>query len=38
MYFGSPLAMGMFLVLFVGKQVGIFGVCWLLIQCYSQAA
>lgn len=30
--------MGMFLGLFVREQVGIFGVCWLLIQCYSQAA
>ena len=25
--------MGIFLGLFLGKQVGIFGVCWLLIQC-----
>jgi NhaA family Na+:H+ antiporter len=29
----GPLPMGIFLGLFLGKQVGIFGVCWLLIQC-----
>ena len=28
----GPLPMGIFLGLFVGKQIGIFGVCWLLIK------